>query len=121
MPKPPALETFPNPHPQRDYTIEHVAPEFTSVCPVTEQPDFGTIRCVYTPNKLCFELKSYKIYLQSFRNTGIFYEDVTNRILNDLVAAVRPRHMTVITEWTPRGGIHSSIRAEYRAPRSKRR
>ena len=111
------LETFPNPHPKRDYEIEHVAPEFTSVCPKTGQPDFGTVRLTYVPGKLCVELKSYKFYLQSFRNTGIFYEDITNRILDDLVGALKPRSMTVVTEWTPRGGLHSVIRASYTARR----
>ena len=85
------LETFPNPHPGRDYEIEHVAPEFTSVCPKTGQPDYGTIRLIYVPDKVCVELKAYKFYLQSFRNQGIFYEDVTNRILNDLVGVLRPQ------------------------------
>ncbi|MEI8195720.1 MAG: preQ(1) synthase [Phycisphaerae bacterium] len=113
MPATPPLDTFPNPHPNREYEIEHVAPEFTSVCPVTGQPDYGTITIIYMPDKLCFELKSYKFYLQSFRNRGIFYEDVTNCILNDLVAAVRPWRMKIITQWTPRGGLHSIIRAEY--------
>jgi 7-cyano-7-deazaguanine reductase len=107
------LETFPNPHPHRDYEIQHVAPEFTSVCPKTGQPDFGTIRLTYVPDKACVELKSYKFYLQSFRQCGIFYEDVTNRILDDLVKAVQPRSMTVVTEWTPRGGLHSIIKATY--------
>ena len=74
------LDVFPNPHPKRDYVIEHVAPEFTSVCPVTGQPDFGTVRLTYVPEKVCVELKSYKFYLQSFRNTGIFYEAITNRL-----------------------------------------
>jgi len=107
------LETFPNPHPRRDYTIQHVAPEFTSVCPKTGQPDFGTVRLTYVPDKTCVELKSYKFYLQSFRNTGIFYEDITNRILDDLVQALKPRSMTIVTEWTPRGGLHSVITASY--------
>jgi 7-cyano-7-deazaguanine reductase len=109
------LETFPNPHPQRDYQILHVAPEFTSVCPKTGQPDFGTIKLTYVPDKLCVELKSYKLYLQSFRQCGIFYEDVTNRLLDDLVGVLQPRRMTVVTEWTPRGGLHSVITAEYAA------
>src|SRR3954469_13258548 len=91
------LETFPNPHPQRDYTILHVAPEFTSVCPKTGQPDFGTVRLSYVPDKLCVELKSYKFYLHSFRQCGIFYEDITNRILNDLIKSLKPRHMTITT------------------------
>jgi len=110
------LETFPNPHPQRDYEIQHVAPEFTSVCPKTGQPDFGTIRLTYVPDKLCVELKSYKFYLQAFRQCGIFYEDVTNRILDDLVKVLQPRSMTIVTEWTPRGGLHSIITASYTAP-----
>ncbi len=108
------LETFPNPNPQREYEILHVAPEFTSVCPKTGQPDFGTIKLTYVPNKLCVELKSYKFYLQSYRNQGVFYEDVTNRILDDLVAVLRPRSMTITTEWTPRGGLHSVITATYK-------
>ena len=110
------LVLFPNPQPARDYTILHVAPEFTSVCPVTGQPDFGTIKLSYIPDQLCVELKSYKLYLQSFRNQGIFYEAVTNRILDDLVNVLQPRAMTVTTEWTPRGGLHSVITAGYTAP-----
>ena len=116
---PQLLETFPNPHPRRDYEIQHVAPEFTSVCPMTGQPDFGTIRLTYIPDKLCVELKSYKFYLQSFRQCGIFYEDVTNRILDDLVKALKPRSMTLTTEWTPRGGLHSIVTASYKASRRK--
>jgi 7-cyano-7-deazaguanine reductase len=111
------LEMFPNPHPHRDYVIQHVAPEFTSVCPKTGQPDFGTIKLTYVPDKLCVELKSYKFYLQSFRQCGIFYEDVTNRILDDLVKALQPRSMTIVTEWTPRGGLHSIITASHTAPK----
>ena len=84
------LETFENPHPQRDYTIETICPEFTSLCPKTGQPDFGTLTISYVPDRLCFELKSLKLYLQQYRNHGAFYEDVTNRILDDLVAAVSP-------------------------------
>lgn len=107
------LKTFPNPQPQRDYEIEHIAPEFTSVCPITGQPDFGTIRLIYVPDAKCVELKSYKYYLQSFRNRGIFYEDITNLILNDLVHMLKPRRMTVISEWTPRGGLRSVVRCSY--------
>ena len=81
------LETFPNPHPDRDYEIEHVAPEFTSICPKTAQPDFAELTIWYVADKWCVELKALKMYLQSFRNEGIFYEDVTNVILNELVAA----------------------------------
>ena len=87
------LESFPNPHPGRDYTIEHTCPEFTSVCPKTGQPDFGTIRVTYVPDERCVELKSLKFYLQSYRNEGVFYEDVVNRILYDLVAALSLRRM----------------------------
>ncbi|HDZ21983.1 hypothetical protein LCGC14_0418820 [marine sediment metagenome] len=107
------LETFDNPHPQRDYTITHVAPEFTSVCPKTGQPDFGTITIDYVADAACIELKSLKLYLQSYRNEGVFYEDIVNRILNDLVAAASPRRMTVTGEFTPRGGMHSIVRAEH--------
>lgn len=110
------LETFPNPHPRRDYEIRHVAPEFTSVCPKTGQPDFGTITLTYVADARCVELKSLKFYLQSFRNDGIFYEDVVNRILDDLVAVLAPRRMTVVGAFTPRGGMHSVITAHYDAP-----
>jgi 7-cyano-7-deazaguanine reductase len=109
------IETFDNPHRGRDYVITHVAPEFTSVCPKTGQPDFGTIEIEYVADRLCMELKSLKFYLQSFRNTGVFYEDVVNRILDDLVAATRPRRMAVTGKFTPRGGMHSIVRAEYAA------
>jgi 7-cyano-7-deazaguanine reductase len=107
------LETFDNPHPHRDYVIRHVAPEFTSVCPKTGQPDFGAIEIEYVADAMCVELKSLKFYLQDFRNEGVFYEDVVNRILDDLVAALRPRRMTVTGRFTPRGGMHSIITAEH--------
>jgi len=103
------LEVFPNPNPDRNFTIEHNCPEFTSVCPKTGQPDFGTIVFTYVPDKVCVELKSLKMYLQAFRNEGIFYENVTNRILDDLVAVLQPRRMTLVAEFTPRGGIRSRI------------
>jgi 7-cyano-7-deazaguanine reductase len=105
------LETFDNPHPGRDYTVEICAPEFTSVCPRTGQPDFGTITLSYVPEAKCVELKSFKHYLQSFRNDGIFYEDVTNRILNDLVELLAPREMTIVAQFTPRGGISTTVTA----------
>jgi 7-cyano-7-deazaguanine reductase len=108
------LETFENPHPNRDYVIRHVAPEFTSVCPKTRQPDFGTIEIEYVADRLCVELKSLKLYLQSYRNVGVFYEDVVNRILDDLVAVLKPRRMTVTGRFTPRGGMHSIVTAEHR-------
>jgi len=112
----PGLETFPNSHPGRDYTIVHTCPEFTAVCPKTGQPDFGTIRITYVPDRVCLELKSLKLYLGSFRNRGIYYEHVTNAILDDLVAAVRPRRLTVEGDFRVRGGISTVVRAEYEAP-----
>ena len=103
------LEAFANEFPGRDYTIEIVCPEFTSVCPKTGQPDFGTLTFRYVPDRLIVELKSLKVYLQAFRNAGIFYENVTNRILDDLVAVLQPRRMTLVAQFTPRGGISSRI------------
>jgi 7-cyano-7-deazaguanine reductase len=111
-----ALETFPNPRPERDYQIEIRAPEFTSVCPKTGLPDFGEILVRYTPDRECIELKSFKYYLIEFRNQGIFYEAVTNRILDDLVAACRPRRMTVTGAFSARGGITTTVVAEYLKP-----
>jgi len=110
------LETFPNRHPGRDYEIEIRCPEFTSVCPKTGQPDFGTIRIRYVPDRRCVELKSLKLYFFSFRDRGIYYEDVTNVILDDLVRAVQPRQMTVEGVFNVRGGISSVVEASYRAP-----
>jgi 7-cyano-7-deazaguanine reductase len=112
------FETFENPTPGRDYTIEIVAPEFTSVCPKTGQPDFGTITISYTPDRKCVELKSLKYYLQRYRNEGIFYEHVTNRILDDLVAVLAPRRMKIVAAFTPRGGLTTTITAEFSASRS---
>ncbi|MEM1224854.1 MAG: preQ(1) synthase [Planctomycetota bacterium] len=110
------LEVFENPSPQRNFTIEHHAPEFTSVCPKTGQPDYGTIVFRYVPDQVCVELKSLKMYLQRFRNEGIFYEQVTNRILDDFVAVVQPRRVTIESRWTPRGGLHSNIIVQYPDP-----
>jgi 7-cyano-7-deazaguanine reductase len=107
------LETFENQFPDRDYEIEIVCPEFTSVCPRTGQPDFGTLTLIYTPNRRCVELKSLKLYLQRFRNEGIFYEHVTNRILDDLTTLLEPRRMKLIAAFTPRGGIHTKVTARY--------
>jgi len=107
------LETFKNPNPERDYTIEHIAPEFTSLCPKTGQPDFATIIMEYIPNQLCIELKSYKLYLNSYRNEGMFFEAVTNNILDDLLKVLKPSYMRVIAEFNVRGGISSIIEAEY--------
>lgn len=109
------LETFPNPSPGRDYCIEIVCPEFTSVCPLTGQPDYGTITYTYTPAAACVELKSLKLYLQRFRNQGIYYEQVTNRLLDDFVAACRPVRCRVVSRWTPRGGISTNVTCEYAA------
>ncbi len=111
----PSLELFENPCPRRDYVITIRAPEFTSVCPKTGQPDFGEIGIEYCPEKYCIELKSLKYYLQGYRNEGIFYEAVTNRILDDLAAACRPRWMKVTSRFTPRGGITTQVAAEYKA------
>src|ERR1051325_6041266 len=105
------LETFQNQFPQRDYTIEIVCPEFTSLCPKTGQPDFGTLTFTYVPNQKCVELKSLKLYLQQFRNEGIFYETATNRILDDLVAAVQRRRRKLAATITPRCGIATTGRA----------
>ncbi len=116
----PRLETFPNPNPKRDYLIRHVAPEFTSRCPLTGQPDFGTVTVEYVPDRVCVELKSLKFYLQAFRDQGIFYEAVTNRILDDLVRALRPRWIRVETDWNPRGGLRSRVTAEYQKRRRGR-
>jgi 7-cyano-7-deazaguanine reductase len=110
------LETFTNPRPGRDYVVQHTCPEFTSVCPKTGQPDFGTVRITYVPDGLCVELKSLKLYLQDYRSKGIFYEDVINVILDDLVAAMRPRRLTVEGDFHARGGISSVVTATYEAP-----
>ncbi len=107
------LETFPNPKPDRDYEISFECPEFTCVCPMTGQPDFATIRIRYTPDKLCVELKSLKLYLWSFRDEGHFHEAVTNRILDDLVAVIAPRQMTIIGDFNIRGGIHTIVTATH--------
>jgi 7-cyano-7-deazaguanine reductase len=115
VPSPDQLETFPNPAVGRDYTIEIVCPEFTSVCPKTGQPDFGTITYTYTPERLCVELKSLKLYLQRFRNIGIFYESVVNQLLDDFVAACKPRRCQVVGAFTPRGGITTRVVCEHQA------
>lgn len=109
------LETFPNPRPGRDYEIEIRCPEFTSVCPKTGLPDFGEIRITYVPGERCIELKSLKYYFIEFRNRGIFYEAVTNEILDDLVAACAPRRMTVVGDFSVRGGIKTIVSASYDA------
>jgi 7-cyano-7-deazaguanine reductase len=112
MPDSQLLECFDNPQPQRDYEIEHVTEEFTSICPKTGHPDFAKVTLRYTPAATCIELKSLKLYYQSFRNEGIFYEAVTNRIADDLAQVMQPKWMVIETHWRGRGGISSTIRVE---------
>ena len=107
------LETFPNPRPERDYEIAIACPEFTSVCPKTGLPDFGEIRITYVPDARCVELKSLKYYMIEFRNRGIFYEAVTNQILDDLVKLLAPRHMTVVGDFSVRGGLKTVVTTSY--------
>jgi 7-cyano-7-deazaguanine reductase len=113
----PNLDTFPNPEPGRDYTIEFTVPEFTCLCPKTGQPDFATFRIRYVPDRRCVELKSLKLYFWSFRDQGHFHEAVTNRILDDLVRATRPRRMEIEGDFFVRGGIHTVVRAAHEAPK----
>lgn len=110
------LETFPNPHPERDYTLHIRVPEFTCLCPKTGQPDFGIIHIAYVPEERCVELKSLKMYMWSFRDEGAFHERVTNDILNDLVGALEPRFMRITAEFNVRGGIYTTVVAEHRKP-----
>ncbi len=112
-PSPSQLEVFPNQYPQRDYLVTIRCPEFTAVCPKTGQPDFGTLTFSYVPDQVIVELKSLKLYLQAYRNVGIFYEVVVNRILDDFVQAVQPRRLTLVGEFTPRGSISSVLTVEY--------
>ncbi|HTO90619.1 MAG TPA: preQ(1) synthase [Candidatus Sulfotelmatobacter sp.] len=115
------LATFPNPAPDRDYVIRHDCPEFTALCPVTGQPDFGTIVVIYTPDRACVELKSLKLYLWSFRNEGHYFEQVTNQIRDDLARAMRPRRLLVVAKFNVRGGITSTVTARYERPRRPQR
>ena len=116
-----ALETFPNPFPDRDYVVRHVCPEYTALCPVTGQPDFGTIVVRYVPDRRCVELKSLKLYLWSFRDEGHYFEQVTNQILDDLVRAMKPRRITVTGRFRVRGGITTRVAARWEAPRGRGR
>jgi len=109
------LETFPNPNIERDYTIRIDTPEFTCLCPKTGQPDFATITLEYVPNESCIELKSFKLYIWSYRDKGAFHEAVTNQILNDLVSACEPRFMRVSAEFNVRGGVYTTVVAEHKA------
>ena len=110
------LEVFPNPKPSRDYTIRIESPEFTCLCPKTGQPDFATLKLEYIPDQRCVELKSWKLYLWSYRDQGGFHEDLTNRILDDLVKALDPRFMRLTSEFNVRGGIYTTVVAEHRKP-----
>ena len=123
MPSKPTRElvTFKNPAPGRDYTIRHECPEYTALCPVTGQPDFGTIIVRYVPDRLCVELKSLKLYLWAFRNEGHFFEQVTNEILDDLVRAMKPRRLTVVGRFNVRGGITTRVVARYQKPAGRAR
>jgi 7-cyano-7-deazaguanine reductase len=114
----PEIETWPNQYP--DYEIEIVMPEFTSVCPKTGLPDFGKIVLRYTPDKLCLELKSYKMYLNAYRDLGIFQENVVNRVLRDVVKAARPVRATVVGDFSPRGGLTTLVTASWSRKRGKR-
>jgi 7-cyano-7-deazaguanine reductase len=114
--KPAPLETFPNPRPEREFEIEIRCPEFTAVCPKTGLPDFGEIRITYVPAAACLELKALKYYLIEYRNRGIFYEHATNQILDDLVAACQPRRMTIVGDFSVRGGIKTVVTARYERP-----
>jgi 7-cyano-7-deazaguanine reductase len=107
------LESFPSPKPQRDFEVKFVFPEFTSLCPVTGQPDFATITVSYVPDRLCVEMKSLKLYFFAYRNKGIFYEGVVNTILDDLVATLKPRSMTIIGDFAVRGGTAGTVTASY--------
>ena len=111
-----ALQRVPNPHVDRDYEVDHVVPEFTCMCPMTGQPDFATIRIRYVPDRWLVELKSLKLYMWAYRNEGAFHEDVTNRILADLVRALAPRRMEVVGDWNVRGGIKTVVTVRYESP-----
>ncbi|HEY1847673.1 MAG TPA: preQ(1) synthase [Opitutaceae bacterium] len=114
------LEVFPNPAPGRGYLIEHTHHEFTSVCPITGHPDFGTITVRYVPARTCVELKSLKLYFHSFRNKGVFFEAITNQVCDDLGGLLRPRSLTVVSDWKGRGGVTSVITAEWKPGRRRR-
>ena len=120
MPSAPSkdLQRVPNPHADREYDVDHVVPEFTCVCPMTGQPDFATIRIRYVPGRWLVELRSLKLYMWAYRNEGAFHEDVTNRILADLVALLAPRRMEVVGDWNVRGGIKTVVTARYEASAS---
>lgn len=113
------LETFPNPRPQRDYEIRFVFPEFTSICPVTSQPDFATITLTYVPDRHCVEMKSLKLYYYAFRNKGMFYESVSNQLADDLIAVLQPRRLTLVADFNVRGGTAGTVTIDYDGSRSR--
>jgi 7-cyano-7-deazaguanine reductase len=121
MADPKILETFPNPAPQRDYVIEHTHHEFTSVCPMTGHPDFADITVRYVADKKCVELKSLKLYFHAYRNEGIFFEAVTNKICDDLGNALAPRSLTIISDWKARGGFTSRVTANFERKAARKR
>ena len=121
MADPKLIETFPNPAPQRDYLIEHTHHEFTSLCPMTGHPDFATITVRYVPDRTCVELKSLKVYFHAYRNEGIFFEAVTNKICDDLGVALRPRSLTIVASWKARGGFTSVVTADWTPKKRARR
>ncbi|MDQ3776636.1 MAG: preQ(1) synthase [Pseudomonadota bacterium] len=112
----PSLETFQNPKPDRDYLIRIRIPEFTCLCPKTGQPDFATLRLAYVPDHQCLELKALKLYIWSYRETGAYHEDITNRILDDVVTAIRPRFARIEARFNVRGGLYTTVIAHYQAP-----
>ncbi|MFN4242896.1 MAG: preQ(1) synthase [Tepidisphaerales bacterium] len=115
------LETFPNPRPQRDYEIRFVFPEFTSICPVTSQPDFATITLTYVPDARCVEMKSLKLYYYAFRNKGMFYEAVSNQLADDLIAVLRPRRLTLVADFNVRGGTAGTVTIHHEGAAKARR
>jgi 7-cyano-7-deazaguanine reductase len=121
MSDPKILQTFPNPQPARDYTIEHTHHEFTSLCPMTGHPDFAEITVRYVADQTCVELKSLKLYFHAYRNEGIFFEAATNQICDDLGARLRPRSLAVTSRWKARGGFTSVITAEWQPAKRRRR
>lgn len=115
------LETFPNPRPGRDYEIKFVFPEFTSICPVTSQPDFATITLTYVPDRWCVEMKSLKLYYYAFRNKGMFYEAVSNQLADDLIGVIRPRRLTLVADFAVRGGTAGIVTIHHEGKRGRRK
>ena len=116
----PIIDTFPNPNKKRDYDIEISCPEFTSLCPKTGQPDFATIKIIYTPDLKCIELKSLKLYFYSYRDKGSFHEDVTNKIMDDFIKSCKPKTVTITGDFNVRGGIKTIVKVNYKKPGKKK-